>query len=185
VSKRTRSGRDESASSVAAEVDPFAGDLTPIDVQFADLVDRLARADHDRESARVVRLTAALVSRERGRGHPCVELARWAGTPLAETAAPLRSWTRGSRHSEQARSSARADAPTPLVLDAAGRCYLYRYWNAERAAGRAHPARCRCAPRRRQRASSRCCVSQAVSRTVRHGRRLAGRGGGGRAATTA
>jgi exodeoxyribonuclease V alpha subunit len=120
-----------------------AAELGAIDVQLAALLRRLARAEH----ADVVELTAALVSRERDRGHPCIDLARWAGRPIAERAAqpagacgdasvaalpalpPFDEWVRTLRASGLAGTG---ETPTPLVVDAAGRCYLHRYWSAER-----------------------------------------------------
>jgi exodeoxyribonuclease V alpha subunit len=117
--------------SAIAEAAP-ARELAAIDVQFADLVHRLALAGGDRESARVMRLTAALVSRERGLGHPCIELARWAGASLDGDAAAslpeLQPWLATLSASPLVGSG---ETPTPLVLDTAGRCYLYRYWEAE------------------------------------------------------
>jgi exodeoxyribonuclease V alpha subunit len=124
-----------------------AAELAPIDLRFADLVARLADGDEARD---LLARTAALVSRERGRGHSCVELSRWAGAGLAGRAGtdsagreaggrlaagdgglfpPLDAWLRALRATSLVGDGS---APTPLVLDAAGRCYLHRYWRAER-----------------------------------------------------
>jgi exodeoxyribonuclease V alpha subunit len=92
------------------------------------------------ETAEDVALTAALVSRAQRHGHVCVALEEVAGTAFpaddVKPGAPsppmlpeLEPWT-----ASLARASLAGDGrtPTPLVLDAAGRCYLYRYWAAER-----------------------------------------------------
>ncbi len=107
-----------------------AAGLEPIDVALAEMLARLAG---DAEAPALAK-TAALVSRERRSGHPCIELERWAGQLLAEgdpaSALPaLRDWKRAL-----AASSLVGDGtgPTPLVLDPFGRCYLHRYWAAER-----------------------------------------------------
>lgn len=106
-----------------------AADLEPIDVGMADLVARLSRSS----DADVLALTAAIVSRERRDGHACVDLASWAGRRLAAsepstTFPELARWRNILRESPLVGFGA---TPTPLVLDDADRCYLYRYWAAE------------------------------------------------------
>lgn len=113
---------------------PTGADLEPIDVAFGDLVARLA-GDSDAET---LRLTAMLLSRERRGGHACVELERWAGRALddgdGEPHMPeLDVWRAVLDRSPLVGNG---DAETPLVLDARGRCYLRRYWQAERAVAR-------------------------------------------------
>jgi exodeoxyribonuclease V alpha subunit len=105
-------------------------EMSPLDLRFANMMERLA----DRTHADVIALTAALVSRERGKGHPCIELTRWAERPLSDIEDSPRlpafaAWTSTLRASAVVGSGSPA---TPLVLDAAGRCYLHRYWDAER-----------------------------------------------------
>jgi exodeoxyribonuclease V alpha subunit len=103
-------------------------ELEPIDLAFAALVGRLA-ASHESE---LLARTAALVSRELRSGHACVDLPRWAGRSLGDDAAAFPvsdAWQRALRDSALVGAGERV---TPLVLDDADRCYLYRYWNAER-----------------------------------------------------
>jgi exodeoxyribonuclease V alpha subunit len=107
-----------------------SGGLAPIDLALARMIERLAASDDGVTLGR----TAALVSRERRSGHPCIELARWAERPLVEgdadsTLPSLRDWRRALEASALVGDGG---SPTPLVLDSAGRCYLHRYWAAER-----------------------------------------------------
>ncbi len=108
-----------------------SGALEPIDLHFARLLRRLA----DRGSADVVALTAALLSRQRCRGHSCVDPGDWAGRPFpAEVGAalpPLPDLASWQRALERSTLVSDGDKPTPLVRDAAGRLYLSRYWHAE------------------------------------------------------
>ena len=105
-------------------------ELEPIDLALADLIARLA-APRDGD---LLARTAALVSRELRSGHACVDLAEWAGRGLvtggAVDAFPEReTWRRALRDSALVGNG---ELVTPLVLDDADRCYLHRYWNAER-----------------------------------------------------
>ncbi|MGH7785643.1 MAG: exodeoxyribonuclease V subunit alpha [Candidatus Binatia bacterium] len=113
------------------------GVLSPLDEHFARTVARLGG-----EMRAAVVLAAALVSRQVGNGHVCLDLPRLldgaplrdeAGDPVgADTWPPLEAWLATLRHSPLVGS---ADAPagaTPLVLDAAGRLYLRRYWQHQR-----------------------------------------------------
>ena len=106
------------------------------------------------EAARVLAVTAVLVSQERGRGHTCIQLPRWAGRSLMlppgrrerfRDAAPshedmvpfplpdLKSWLDVLKASPLV---GRGTSPTPLVLGPRYRIYLYRYWAAEQRLGR-------------------------------------------------
>ena len=108
-----------------------SGHLTDLDLHLADLLARLSGGDDPR-----LRLAAALVSHRTGEGHVCADLAAAAGRPLVEgvpdapVAPDLDAWTAALRASSVVGSDA-DDAP--LVLDAAGRLYLRRYWAYERA----------------------------------------------------
>jgi exodeoxyribonuclease V alpha subunit len=111
-----------------ADIASAAG-LDPIDVALADLLARLAGDT----SAATLSATAALVSRERRSGHPCIELESWAERPLADgdvtTSMPtLVEWKRVLTASPLVGDGS---SPTPLVLDTKTRCYLHRYWAAE------------------------------------------------------
>ncbi|MBI5013917.1 MAG: exodeoxyribonuclease V subunit alpha [Deltaproteobacteria bacterium] len=101
------------------------GLLTDLDVHFAGLLRRLG------EDTPEVLLAAALASRATGEGHVCVSLAD-AAEDLAEVgAAPPAPDAWG----EVLRASRAVGAPgefRPLVLDGAGRLYLYRYFAYER-----------------------------------------------------
>ena len=135
------------------------GALAPLDRALGDLVARQAATgtpaadptagdpDNDRD---LLALTAALLSRERGRGHSCILPRAWAGRPFPGvdadiedlndgTAAPpptlpsLDAWWDTLRRSPLVGDGRR---PTPLVAEG-GRLYFYRYWRAEqRLAGR-------------------------------------------------
>ena len=104
-----------------------------IDRHFALLMDRLATMPGDG-----LALAAALVSHRRGRGHTCIELPRFAGVRLgdlveeaeaSETRLPaLAEWTGSLRASGVVGSPGEH---MPLVLDAAHRLYLHRYWRYE------------------------------------------------------
>jgi len=105
------------------------GVLRDLDLHFAELMGRLAE-----DRGWPLALAAALVSRRIGEGHVCLHLRQEAGrrwfTPNGELRAPrLEAWR-----------EALGDLPVvgrpgdyrPLVLDPAGRLYLYRYWDYER-----------------------------------------------------
>jgi exodeoxyribonuclease V alpha subunit len=107
-----------------------AGHLTDLDIHLADLLARLSGGDDPR-----LRLAAALVSHRTGEGHVCADLAASAGRPLVEgvpdapVAPDLAAWMAALRTTSVVGSDG-DDAP--LVLDAAGRLYLRRYWVYER-----------------------------------------------------
>src|SRR5262249_58619589 len=107
-----------------------AGHLTDLDIHLADLLARLSGGDDPG-----LRLAAALVSHRTGEGHVCADLAASAGRPLVEgvpdapVAPDLAAWTAALRETSVVGSDG---DDTPLVLDAAGRLYLRRYWGYER-----------------------------------------------------
>ncbi|MEW6379565.1 MAG: AAA family ATPase [bacterium] len=83
-------------------------------------------------------LAAGLVSRYTEEGHVCLDLSRAAGQPLAEVLGgvecrekcpPLPHWIKTLRNTSVVGSPGEFK---PLILDNAGRLYLYRYWEYER-----------------------------------------------------
>jgi exodeoxyribonuclease V alpha subunit len=117
-----------------------------IDLHFGGLIARLAASERPE-----LALAAALASRATGEGDVCVRLADFAGRPvrlenpfvlssskgertdahddITLTPPALDDWTRALR------AASVVGAPgdfRPLVLDDAGRLYLYRYWDYER-----------------------------------------------------
>jgi exodeoxyribonuclease V alpha subunit len=102
-----------------------AGELSPLDIHFAQLMTRLS-AGGEPELA----LAAALVSRATGQGHVCLDLqAVSKGTP--DGLASTKLLPEPGEWCEKLRKSPVVGAPgdyRPLVLDDAGRLYLYRYW---------------------------------------------------------
>ncbi len=110
-----------------------SGALEPVDLHFARLLRRLAGGDGEVND--VVALTAALLSRQRSRGHSCIAPGRWAGRsfPSDDGAAlprlpDLAAWERALEDSPLVGDGTSA---TPIVRDVAGRLYLLRYWRAE------------------------------------------------------
>jgi exodeoxyribonuclease V alpha subunit len=111
-----------------AQETPHGGGL---DAHLASLLVRLAgREDPLLDPS--VRLVCLLT----GQGHICVNLGEWAGKPLAEDdedepmiAPPVATWCDALRKSPVV---GRPGEYAPLVLDEAGRLYLYRYWEYER-----------------------------------------------------
>ncbi len=108
------------------------GVLRDLDLHFARLCARLSP-----EPSPAVSLAAALTSRANGDGHVCIELAAVAGLPPAEHEAPcppLPEWRQALLDSGVVGDAAVDDEPDrfPLVLDAAHRLYLARYWRYER-----------------------------------------------------
>ncbi len=108
-----------------------SGALEPVDLHFARLLRRLAGAGDD-----TIALTAALLSRQRSRGHSCIDPGAWAGRPFpADAGAALprlperAAWERALAESPLVGDG---DSATPIVRDGAGRLYLLRYWRAER-----------------------------------------------------
>lgn len=115
------------------------GALRDLDLHFARFMGECAEA----ASAEFV-LAAALVSRATGDGHICINLAALAGQPIsvdpempsddvtpAITAPALNDWLAALTASGVVgHADSEADA-YPLVLDAAHRLYLARYWRYE------------------------------------------------------
>ncbi len=107
-------------------------ELSPIDCALAELLARKAPPAH----RSVVERTAALLSRERGSGHACIDLRRWAGEPFGEDHG-FRFPQAGAWRDALLASGLASDGTelAPFVVDHAARCYLYRYWQAERRVG--------------------------------------------------
>lgn len=123
-----------------------AGVLSAVDLALARRLGRLAG-----ETRASVLLATALVSRAVRHGHVCLDLGRVveegpppdeAGTPVAGVALPARAdWAAALRDSPLATSGAGSAGPAPLVLDAADRLYLRRYWLYEQTLAEAIAAR--------------------------------------------
>jgi exodeoxyribonuclease V alpha subunit len=112
------------------------GVIADIDLHFARFMCRIAGAPSDE-----LELAACLASHRIGMGHACADLAGLAGRIVLPgidddadavepiTAPPLEPWI------EALRAAPVVGVPgddRPLVLDAAGRLYLHRYWSYER-----------------------------------------------------
>lgn len=122
----------------------FPGDpsFSHLDIRFARLIRRLSGTEDE-----TLFLAAALASRAAGEGHVCVDLESMGGKPDTPARAgfvpaggdapenpPERVYPdAGAWKKALAQSPAVGDgtAFTPLVLDDAGRLYLYRLWKAE------------------------------------------------------
>ncbi len=121
-------------------------EFAPIDRQFASFLNSIAA-----QPCAELALAAALVSRSRGDGDVCLDLHRIAGQ-MFESGINTRRREAGPKANAPAeqvvttrlpdfapwcvtlRASGVVGAPgefTPLVLDAAGRLYLHRYWSYE------------------------------------------------------
>jgi len=110
-----------------------SGHLNAIDCRFADLVLSLSSGN-----APEVWLGAALASKAVQEGHVCLDLTTASEKPFADeegdgagvcVCPPWEEWR------DVLRTSKAVGAPedfTPLVLDEAGRLYLYRYWHYEK-----------------------------------------------------
>jgi exodeoxyribonuclease V alpha subunit len=139
--------------SVEALLARYAGNgcFGAIDLHFARFVVRMARPAGDEELATMA-LTAALLSRERGRGHTCIALPE-----IADPFAPDEARPDGMEPAGGDRAGAEFDphpfpplpgwrkilrsfpglvsdgtTPRPMVLDGSDRLYLFRYFEAER-----------------------------------------------------
>ena len=113
-------------SAASLERDTGEVELHEVDVHFARAIARLAKSDRGELTA-----AAALASRATGDGDVCVRLADHAGRalPFGATAPALDEWMRVLRDSTVV---GKPGDFRPLVLDDAGRLYLYRYWDYER-----------------------------------------------------
>ena len=102
-----------------------AGELSALDLHFARLMMRLG-ASGEPELA----LAAALVSRATGQGHICLDL-RAVPKGVLDNREGVKLLPGFGGWCERLRKSPVVGAPgdyRPLVLDDAGRLYLYRYW---------------------------------------------------------
>ncbi len=110
------------------------GLLGDIDVQFARLVGRLAGGADPAPA-----LAAALASQWLQRGHICLDLERFAPEMLwAEESPPANAAELAALFSNDWKNRlgnfpiiGKPGDSTPLIRDAAGRLYLYRYWEYE------------------------------------------------------
>ena len=110
------------------------GLLAPIDVEFGTLLQRRAAARLSSiDEVRVVGLTGALLSAERGRGHSCIDLAQLAGTsPWSDAIGPMLPDAATWRAIlERSGACSSGECLAPLVLEG-DRLYLYRFHAAER-----------------------------------------------------
>ena len=108
-----------------AEASASGGEAGGVDRHLARLLDRLAGREDP-----LVTLGAQLACRVKSRGHICADLAELAGRGLAEIGAegpgaapPLTEWCAALRGSPVV---GRPGEYAPLILDEAGRLYLYR-----------------------------------------------------------
>jgi len=129
----------------AALTDLLASDaFSPLDRHFADLIRRLSGSGDP-----AVTLAAALVSRRLAEGHPCLSLDEVAGQPFPQNSAasvvcpPREEWETLLLASPVV---GRPGKTLPLILDAAGRLYLHRFWSYERAVADQIRSRVRQAP---------------------------------------
>jgi exodeoxyribonuclease V alpha subunit len=104
------------------------GVLRDLDLHFAELMGRLANDD-----GWPLALAAGLASRRTGEGHVCLHLAQEAGrrwpTPSGELRSPpADQWLAALRGAPVV---GQPGDFAPLILDPAGRLYLYRYWDYE------------------------------------------------------
>lgn len=109
--------------------------ISPLDAAFGSLLGRLARAEPE-----AVALAAALVSRRRTDGHSCVALREVAGGPFpveggevdvgSPSLPPFAAFCDALVRSGLVAEG--GGGPAPLVLDAEGRLYLGRLFEAER-----------------------------------------------------
>lgn len=105
------------------------GVLSSLDRQFAVAMGRIAN-----ETSSEVLLAAALVSRELGRGHVCLDMesTNASSLGLASDAIELPEPAPWIRLLQSSSLVGGGDLASPLVLDADNRLYLHRYWQHER-----------------------------------------------------
>ncbi|MCX5855819.1 MAG: exodeoxyribonuclease V subunit alpha [Deltaproteobacteria bacterium] len=102
--------------------------LSELDYRFARFIGRL-----DGTNDALLLLAASLVSRYRGDGHICIDLAELSGKPIElgesgpRTCPPLKDWLKALEKSPVVGSPGDVK---PLILDGA-RLYLFRYWDYE------------------------------------------------------
>lgn len=104
------------------------GELREIDFYLARELAAVAGRDDP-----ALLLAAALVSRQTGQGHVCIELDKLAGRPVLEgesapSAPELGAWREALTRS---RVVGAPGEDAPLILDARDRLYLGRYWHFE------------------------------------------------------
>jgi exodeoxyribonuclease V alpha subunit len=104
-----------------------AGAFSPLDLHFARFMAKLAGT----ESAELV-LATALVSRQTGTGHICLDLNEAAGRPVLQTSLFCPDYAKWSDALTKSPVVGSGSDARPLVLDSAGRLYLYRYWQYEK-----------------------------------------------------
>ena len=104
-----------------------AGAFSPLDLHFARFMAKLAGT----ESAELV-LAAALVSRQTGTGHICLDLNEAAGKNVPQTSVACPEFTGWVDTLSKSPVVGSGSEARPLVLDRAGRLYLYRYWQYEK-----------------------------------------------------
>jgi exodeoxyribonuclease V alpha subunit len=98
--------------------------FSPLDLHFGRFLESL-----EGRPCPELRLAAALASRAVGAGHVCLDLAAAAGEAGLPGPCPeLGAWVRALRRTQVV---GEPGAYAPLVLDAAGRLYLHRYWAYE------------------------------------------------------
>jgi len=103
----------------------------PIDIRLSRFLENL-----DRHQVPGLALAAAMASRANREGHVCLDLGRYEAVSFPDEEEPLRRLVLPDRDKwiEALGSSRVVGCPgekKPLVLDAAGRLYLYRYWEYE------------------------------------------------------
>lgn len=104
-----------------------AGAFSPLDLHFARFMAKLAGT----ESSELV-LAAALVSRQTGTGHICLDLNEVAGKNMPQTSVACPEFTGWVDTLSKSPVVGSGSEARPLVLDSAGRLYLYRYWQYEK-----------------------------------------------------
>jgi exodeoxyribonuclease V alpha subunit len=121
--------------------------LSALDVRFAEAMLRLAGEDHAHTA-----LALAVASRQVEAGHVCADLVQLARAPEAlagddgETQVVLPEVGAWLARLRESRLVGGDEGATPLVLDAAGRLYLRRYYEDERRLAHAILTRVRAAP---------------------------------------
>ncbi|MBF0497587.1 MAG: exodeoxyribonuclease V subunit alpha, partial [Deltaproteobacteria bacterium] len=105
------------------------GKLAPLDVHFAGLLARL-----NKRSSLEVELAAAMTSWYTRQGHICMDLARLIDIHPVNGSDIIRALDVAAWRQKlvQSRVVGRPGEYKPLILDQAGRLYLYRYWEYQK-----------------------------------------------------
>jgi exodeoxyribonuclease V alpha subunit len=118
----------------------------PIDLEhreFADIDRQFARFIKDFGEGDLAPVAAALLSRNMRHGHICLDLngapANFGDPPLPFAWPDLKAWQKAFAKN---RAIGRPDQGRPLVLDGAGRLYLRRHWEYEKALAKEILMRC-------------------------------------------